>query len=514
MTTPPPYPQPGGPPPGGPADPGARYGTPPPGVHGPRPGRQGPPGPGPGAPGPGAPFGPPGAPLPGGGPFPGGQVGPKPQKKRKRGGLIVLAVALPVVLIAAAIGGVLLLRDGGSPDVAVVDNPDVPELAFPDPESLDFSTLSGTSVDEVMDSADDFEMCDTIAKLMEPRGYDLSAVNPASKGGSCRFYTPGMSLLTDGSLNLLADVGLWQGDSEAMYDSHLEAAGKAGTSERSSYKSGKVENFPLGDEGFIHHMESAEMGRSDATAVARSGDFVLLVAVWGSVHTVDIDDKEKPLGKEVTYREIFDIVKALGGKAKPGEPQISRPKLKEHPTLAKLQAPRLPELEGRKAEEVCADLARAADRLGLELTSPDSKGGAVSLDYSCSSPDLYEVDGGDVTRSLIISFRKFHSVSKTRPLGELGRDAEGHLLDHVEGTYTEPADAAMYDLPFADSGYALYEDDGGTGFLRVGYVIDDLYVTMELSGYRRDGFDRVALTEDTMLKDLATLVGALGEETP
>ena len=211
-----------------------------------------------------------------------------------------------VVLVAGIAGGVWWVQSGGGSSATgqndLPRNQNLKELAFPDPDGFGFGGGPG-------------EMCATLDKAMRARGYQpVDAKGSDGANASCWYITTGLSLMEDGSNNLNADISVWRGDVGPRYQTMLDKAVRERDEQQPDpeFRTSKVEQFPVGDVGFISHQESTNPNteRTDTTAVFRSGDDLVMIAMWGNVrHVGEAGEygKSEPLTEEVTYGEIADI---------------------------------------------------------------------------------------------------------------------------------------------------------------------------------------------------------------
>ena len=411
------------------------------------------------------------------------------------------------MLVAGAAGGVWLWQSGGdAPSASQSDlpqNPDLKELTFPDPDSFGFSEGPG-------------EMCVDVNKMMRDRGYQpVDAKGAAGTSASCWYITTGLSLLEDGSNSLNADISVWRGDVESRYQTMLDnAIGQRDKQQQDDgYRASKVEQFPAGDIGFISHQESLSPGseRTDTTAVLRSGDDLMMIALWGNVrhYTETGDDGEKePLTEEITYREITDILTALSGDGEPGEPQITDPKLRENPALAGLTAPELP-TEGTP-EEACGTLTDVAGQFGTTPKNASRTAAVEAAGFGCSFEPVEEPEDwpdGYSEREISIRWATYKPEEAFRAADVMGRELLG-LRDTV--TTAEAPPSPLYELPVGDVGYALYRVPGYS-YVSAAYLLEGrTYVFVEIGGWRAGDSGVEPLAEDVLLTDLATFLKGAG----
>ncbi|WP_033443578.1 hypothetical protein [Saccharothrix sp. NRRL B-16314] len=418
----------------------------------------------------------------------------------------MIAAAIVVVLVAGIAGGVWWFRS----DSSVASQNDLPrnrnlkELAFPDPDKLGFGDGPG-------------KMCTNVNKLMRDRGYQpVSAKDSDGTSASCWYITTGLSLLEDGSNNLNADISVWRGDVESRYQSMLDKAIRERDRQQqdSEYRASKVEQFPVGDVGFISHQESLspDTERTDTTAVFRSGDDLVMVALWGNIrHVSEAGEygENEPLTEEITYREITDVVTALSGAGEPGKPQITEPKLAENAALAGLTAPELPVVGTPK--EACGTLTAAAGRLGTKPKGTNRTAAPGASGFACTFEPVDEPEDrpdGYSEREIGIRWATYESEEAFRASETMGRD----LLGLRNGTAKDKAKPSpLYELRVGDVGYALHHVPGH-GTVTAAYLLDGrTYVHIEISGYRTGASGVEPLPEDVLLKDLATFLrGAAG----
>jgi hypothetical protein len=413
-----------------------------------------------------------------------------------------------VVLVAGIAGGAWWLQSGGDSSVAgqndLPRNQNLKELKVPDPDALGFGGGPG-------------EMCTNVNKVMRERGYQpVDAKGSAGANASCWYITTGLSLLEDGSNNLNADISVWRDDVESRYQSMVDKAIRQRDKQQqnSEFRASKVEQFPAGDVGFISHQESLhpDTERTDTTAVFRSGDDLVMIALWGNIRHVSAAGEygeNEPLTEQTTYREITDIIRALSGDGEPGEPQITEPKLQENPALAGLTAPELP-VEGTP-EEACGTLTAVAGQLGTRpknrsrTTAPGASGFACAFEPVEAPKDRPD---GYSEREIAVRWATYKPEDAFRASETMGREVLG-LRNSAAKDDAKPS--PLYALPVGDVGYALYRRPG-YGRVTAAYLLDGrTYVHIEISGYRSGASGPEPLPEDVLLKDLATFLnGAAG----
>ncbi|MBB4911108.1 hypothetical protein [Actinophytocola algeriensis] len=91
---------------------------------------------------------------------------------------------------------------------------------------------------------------------------------------------------------------------------------------------------------------------------------------------------------------------------------------------------------------------------------------------------------------------------------KLGNDLKS-LSDRTTGDGYQRG--PLYELPVGDGGYAIhYSLREGMGFLQAGYTLDGTHYTLiEIRGFKKTGGELVALTEQELFADLATLLTAM-----
>ena len=415
-------------------------------------------------------------------PGPGGQD-QWPQPKKKRTGLIV-SLVLVVVLLAGGGVGVWLWQGGGpagDPSADLPASEGLKEMAFPDPNSFGYGEGSEA-------------MCAALSEKLAPRGYQpVSGDKSGSTGLTCRFLTPGLSLLKEGSVDIRADIGVWKDDAAQRYASLQENA--VGQSEKEKNKPdiavSKVERFPVGDAGYIYHRESI---RADTEAYFRSGEYLMLVSVWGTeVVSADADvPKTKALTGEVTYQEITDILTVLNGEGEPGPPLISAPEQEKSPALEAMADLRFP--EEFTVAAACPAVVAATAPAGLR------PGGGGACGVERGSDDWRDHGEGYVEMTMAINGKDYPKTGNILATEELARDVRARLK------MTDRECTPLYSLPFAETGYALYCGN----ILWVGFVLDgETYVDIEYSGHRVRDSDLEPVPVDEVMALLVTVLTAM-----
>jgi hypothetical protein len=404
-----------------------------------------------------------------------------PPKKKRSKWLVVVAV---VAVVAAGAGiGVWLLRDGagGDPSADLPKNPNLPAMSFPDPDS--FGYADGPEA-----------MCAALDEVMSVRGYLLVSGKRNNGGQYCRFITPGLSLLKDGSNELRVDIGVWRDDAERRYEGLQSSALEQSQQKNPGSAVSKVERFPVGDAGFIHHREGE---RTDTEAHFRAGGDLMMVSVWGTVLVASTSEvpETKPLTEEITYREITDVIASLTG-GEPGPPQITAPELAQSPALAGLANLALP--AGLTAQDACAKVVPVAETLGMKQKTSGECG------FEAGSDDWRDHVEGYTEREMTIGVRDYPPEGNIVASEEMARDLRSWLRIAAGSRPCGP----LYELPFAaNTGYATYCGN----VLHAGFVLDRRnYVRIDANGYRKTGGELVALPEDEVLGNLATVLTAMG----
>jgi hypothetical protein len=407
-------------------------------------------------------------------------VTPGSQKKRSAWPIVVAVVA--VVAIGAGAGAWFMW--GGSGDDAGADLPEnqnLTAMSFPDPDSFDYA--KGPAA-----------MCAALDEVMSARGYLHVSGKKADGGQYCRFITPGLSLLKDGSNELRVDIGVWRDNAETRYAGLESSAIEKSQSQQKnpSYSVSKVERFPVGDAGFIFHREG---DRADTEAYFRSGDDLMSVSVWGTtlVSTSGGSPETKSLTEEITYREITDIMASLTGDGEPGPPQITAPELAQSPVLSGLANLSFP--EGLTTASACEKVAPVAKTMGMQKSSS-------ACGFKVGSDNWRDHGVGYKEWEMSISARDYPPEGNIEAVEELARDLRSNLKISAD----RPCDP-LYELPFADTGYATYCGNK----LYVGFVLDDrLYVKVEMHGYHVvAGHNLKPLPEDEVLGNLAATLTAM-----
>jgi hypothetical protein len=360
-------------------------------------------------------------------------------------------------------------------------------------------------------------MCTNVNKTMRDRGYQpVDAKGSSGANASCWYITTGLSLLEDGSNNLNADISVWRGEVELKYQTMLGKAVRQRDKQQQDpeFRVSKVEQFPAGDVGFISHQEHLhpDTERTDTTAVFRSGDDLMMIALWGNIrHVSEAGEygESEPLTEETTYREITDIIRALSGDGEPGEPQITEPKLRKNPALAGLTAPELP-VDGTP-EQACGKLTAVAGQLGTRPENRSRTAAAGAAGFACTFEPVEEPKDrpdGYSEREIAVRWATYKPEDAFRASETMGRDVLG-LRNGTANDNAKPS--PLYELPVGDIGYALYHRPGH-GEVTAAYLLDGrTYVHIEISGYRSGASGVEPLPEDVLLKDLATfLKGAAG----
>ncbi|WP_129843731.1 hypothetical protein [Streptomyces sp. RFCAC02] len=437
-----------------------------------------------------------GAPPPQGGYLPGP---PPPPARRSRALWIVAAV----VAAALAVGGVLFLGgDGGGEDpadeVALTPHPTLEPVDFPDARALGYEAGPEAA-------------CSAVSQTMLARNYEFQSAETDEGGIECHYNTPGASTLEDGDYSIMTNVHMAVGDqADEVYDrfSSVIRSSVGGGGENMTWS--PLYEFPVGDEGWIVHNQNlqTDMERGDGTASFRQGDTAFHIVVYGWIGHPD--GANEPLTEEITFREITDIVRSLGGASPAGEPQISPSPAVEYPGLEDFGDPLLP-VTGTAEERCAAVTAVAVDQLDVQLQGasvseePDDIVPQTDCVYEPSEAAYGRVDVG--IRNIRIHVEDLSRSDAMYPAGELGAD----LRFAMEELRDSPGAGPLRILPAGTSGYLVYEDDGsGHGNLRAGYVVGDHYVDITLGGFYNAGdFDTRALTEEEMVADLSLLLTAM-----
>jgi hypothetical protein len=446
-----------------------------------------------GAPQPGAAPAPyPSAPVPG---------GPHQRPGRAKGPRAGVVIAAVIAVIALGVGGMMVFGGGddGGPGgegsgsgAELTPNPDLERIDFPDAQALNYS--------EGPDAA-----CGAVSEVMTARNYEFDSAGSGEWVVECWYDTPAASTLEDGDYQFRTSVSMTVGSAaEPAYDHFLSSAASYQGDEGRS----PLYAFPVGEEGWIVHSRETEE-RGDGMASFRRGDTTFHVTVRGWIEHPDSQVRE-PLTEDITFREITDIVTALGG-GQAGEPQLSESAAQEYPGDLEDFGEPLPPTEG-SGDERCAPMTTvAAGQLDVRQT-----GATVSEDPTDVVPSfhcVYEATEAayenrpTAIRTIRIDIEDLSVEDTMYPAGELGNDLRFTMdeLSDSEGA------GQLYALPAGTSGYMIYEDDGNDhGRLTAGYVVGDYYVSITMSGnYWPDGYTYRALTEEEMVDDLSTVLTAM-----
>ncbi len=437
----------------------------------------------------------PGAYHPPGGMAPGAAL-PPPGGGRKRGPLIAVVL---VVVLALGVAGVMFLGGGddgdgggGGSDVAMTAHPDLKPMDFPDARALGY--------DEGADAA-----CEAVSEIMVARGYEFQSAENNDGGIDCWYATPAASSFQDGTNYFRANVYMSMGSvAEDAYASFTSAIASYEEGERGESMWGPLYEFPVGEEGWIRY-NTEGTGRGDGTSSFRKADTTFYVTAFGWVEGGDTDEA---LTEETTFREVTDIVTALGG-GDAGEPQISESAAEEYPGELPEFGDTLLPTEG-SAEERCAPLTTVAtEQLDSQAETINVGGtGTVPITSCVYGPAeaAYGMENVGI-RNTRIEMNDYSGTDTFYPAGELGSSLR-HTMDLAA---TEEGYGQLYALPAGTSGYMIYRDDGyGNGHLEAGWVVGDYYVNVTLGGFFNAGdFDTRALTEEEMVADLSALLTAL-----
>ncbi|MEO3750104.1 hypothetical protein [Streptomyces sp. B6B3] len=430
---------------------------------------------------------------------PGGAAPQPPGGGKKRGPLIAVAV---VVAIALGVGGVMFLGGdddggpggGGGSDVALTPNPDLEPMDFPDAQALGY--------DEGADAA-----CEAVSEIMTARGYEFQSAENNDGGIDCWYATPAASSFEDGTNHITANVYMSMGavaeDAYASFTSAMASYTEGENGGGTTY--GPLYELPVGEEGWIRHNQTDVRG--DGTASFRKEGTTFYVTAYGWIEQGDTDE---PLTEETTFREITDIITALGG-GEAGEPQISESAAEEYPgELPEFGDPVLP-AEG-SGEERCAALTTVAtEQLDSQVmgTGTDTIGGVVPTTFCNYEPAESAYGQSDTgIRNIRLTMNNYTDNDVSYAAGDLG----SQLRHTMERTETEDGFGQLYALPAGTSGYMIYNaDEYGSSFLEAGWVVGDNYITISLSGFLViEGFDQRAFTEEEMVADLSALLTAMG----
>lgn len=417
----------------------------------------------------------------------GGAPDPWPTPKKKRTGLVVTLV-LVVVLLAGGGVGVWLWQGGGGdtgsgsdPSADLPANESLQEMAFPDPNSFGYGEGSEA-------------MCAALNEKMRTRGYEqVSGKRTDGTGLYCRFLTPGLSLLKEGSIDLRADIAVWKDNAEQRYAELQEGALSQSEQlrQKPEYTANAVERFPVGDAGFIFHREGV---RTDTEAYFRSGEYLMLISVWGT-EKVSLDPvSSTTLPAEVTYGEITGILMTLSGEGEPSPPRIIPPEQEKNPLFDAMADLRMPEKP--TAQQACPAIAAATAPAGL------TTGGGAGCTLSRGSDDWRDHTEGYVEMNLAVRTDHYPSTGNILATEELARDVQSRLSS------TKRECTPLYSLPFAETGYAVYCGN----ILWAGFVVGgETYVDIEYSGHRVRNSDLEAVPVDEVMGLLVTVVTAMAD---
>ncbi|MDT0342862.1 hypothetical protein [Streptomyces litchfieldiae] len=435
------------------------------------------------------------------GAYPGPPPGGHPPRGPKQSRALIAIVAVLAVL-AAGVGAVLFLGGGGDGDgggsgdeVQLTPHPTLEPMEFPDAQALDYAAGPDAA-------------CAAVSEIMVARNYEFQSARAKDGGIDCWYATPATSSIEDGTYHFSANVYMSVGDAaEPAYDAFFP-----GSNRFADLEYGPLYEFPVGEEGWIIHNRNlaAGMERGDGSASFRQGETTFYVLVYGWI--VHPDGANEPLTEEVTFREITDIVKSLGGDDSAGEPQLSESAAQEYAGLEDFGEPMLP-MEGSGEERCAAVTAAATEQLDVKVkgTTVDDGPETTIPSTSCvyePSDAAYGIDNTGI-RNIRVTVEDYSETDPDvmYPAGELGYDLRSTMdrLGEAEGA------GPLYALPAGTSGYLIYEDDGGGhGQLDAGYVVGDYYISITYGGFFNAGdFNTRALTEEEMVNDLSLLLTAM-----
>ncbi|GAB3458214.1 hypothetical protein [Actinophytocola sediminis] len=421
------------------------------------------------------------------GPVPGGPADWQPKKKRT--GLIVTLVVVVLVLVVGGGVGVWVWQSGGSdgdPSADLPANPDLAETPFPDLTAL-----------RVADGPQ--AMCAALVEKLTPRGYLLVSGKRGGGGQYCRFVTPGASLLTDGSNDILLEINVWQDNVADRYAKFQEQVQTDATENARAYSASKVERFPVGDAGFVSHRENKQTTSTEA--FFRSGELMMRIMVGGTVVVADAlatTPKREPLAEEVTYREVADVLATLNGAGEPGPRQITTLEQVDSPALAGTAELSFP--DDLSQQSACDAVTTLAASWKVKRT-----GSGQSCKFDPVNNDWRDSVEGNIERNILVVVKDFPPEGNARPEEKLGEDLRFALGYAEKDEKTCP----LYRLPFADTGYTMYCGN----FFYAGFLLNGRsYVYVEASNTLvvSDGLSH--LPEDVVLADLVAMLTAMARK--
>ncbi|WP_159001257.1 hypothetical protein [Streptomyces sp. SBT349] len=412
-------------------------------------------------------------------------------------------VGTVLAVVAVGVGAVLFLGGDESAEdpasgVELTPHPTLEPIDVPDARALGYASGPDTA-------------CAAVSETMFARNYEFESADTEDGGIDCRYNTPAAGTLEDGTFNIMANVYMSSGDhAEAAYDrfSSVIRSNVGGGGENMTWS--PLYALPAGEEGWIVHNQNEEpsLERGDGTASFRQGDTTFYVLVYGWIER--LDGANEPLTEEITFREITDIVRSLGGDPSAGGPQLSASSAVEYPGLEDFGEPMLP-TEGAAEERCAAVTAVATEQLDVRLqtaSAPEDPEDVVPETDCVYGPSeaAYGRENAGI-RTIRINVQDLSGSDAMYPAGELGADLR-FTMDELRDS---PGAGPLYALPAGTSGYLVYDDDGnGHGNLRAGYVVGDHYVNLTLGGFFNAGdFDTRALTEEEMVADLSALLTAM-----
>lgn len=228
-----------------------------------------------------------------------------------------------------------------------------------------------------------------------------------------------------------------------------------------------------------------------------SGEYLMMVAVGGmTLVSVTFDKLEtKPLTEEITYREITDVLTSLSGKGEPGPPQITAAKLSDSPVLAGTAELTFP--KGLNEQAVCPKVATVAESLGVRPRS------GRACEFEPVRDDWRGHVEGYVERQFSVYIKDYPPEGNIFGSEELARDLQDRLR---QGGRAGDESGQLYRLPFEKTGYAVYCGN----ILSSAFLLDNrTYVHIDFSCHRVQDSDLVALSENEVLDNLATILTAM-----
>ncbi|UED87916.1 hypothetical protein [Streptomyces profundus] len=411
-----------------------------------------------------------------------------PGRRARRWVPFVIGVLLAFL---AGSGGTWLLSREESADVVLDTELELPELAFPDAEALNYA--EGPEA-----------FCAAVTETMAERNYLFLEAEESRDGIACTYGTPIASRTEDGSYELFATLFAVQGDTaHDRYEELLRSADQQRSSDL-PVAFGPLHAFPVGDAGWVRHGSDRHRPGGQVQAAFRSGNttYHLAVSGWQLQQGEPFDMFSEASG----LAEVSGIVTALGGEGVPSDPMINRFAGDAYPGLGRFGDLTLPLADPDRCAAL-TEVLEAERPVRFESGGDPVETDALIVEFGClfePEDGVHEASSTDEIMRVSIRVERTDQEGRRPPEVLLN----GHLADQLERPGTQ-----LYAPAAGSRGYLVTREDDtfrGRSFLQASHLAGDDLVTIEITAYHDDAAYTV-VPEETMVETLRLVLEAMSD---